>query len=1234
MGLVYQVRHLQWDVDLAVKSPRTEMFRSAADRERFTVEAQTWVSLGLHPHVCACHYVRVLDDVPLVFAEYLAGGSLREWIDDRRLYDGTTEDVLARIVDIAVQVAWGLGHAHEHGLVHQDVKPANVLLDADATAKVTDFGIAKARASVSGHRPAAADPGVSVLVSRGGLTPAYASPEQIARGRLSRRTDVWSLAVSVLELFTGGISWSTGAAAPHALEDYWHNGPPEPHLPPMPAPLHDLLNRCLRTDPAGRPRTMTAVAEELVEIYEQCFGRRYPRAAPRPAELRADELTNRALSLLDLGRPEEADRALAEALRIDPRHPQAVYNDGLLRWRRAEISDTEVVARLEEARVAGAGTVVDDLLAQVQRERGDPGAAGDGTRDGDGSFEPSSSATVLRPGAGGDCVVGIMPVPGAGYDGEHAVVVWDAVRSTTRCELRGHLSRVLAADVTADGRLVVSGGGRLVERSAFKFDGEHCDVRVWDVVRGTCRYVLTGHSRPVSAVRVSVDGRVAVTGSEDRTVRVWDLTTGAAGPVLTGHVEAIQDVAVSADGRLAVSGSGHFGVSGSGGTVRLWDLASGRSLRVHDHAHMVMVVALSADGRRVAFGDREGWLYVGDVSTGSYRQIRADPSKVLTLALNRDGSLAVTGGTDGYLRIWSTSTGRCLRTCVSQHGLKRPWTDPADTSATFTADGRSVFSAGRKSLRLWGLPTGNTAPLVPCRPRSQPELAQSELRVRVQLADADRALDEQRYPDALTVLRGARTTPGHERSRPVLDAWRRVADRSVRVGLRSVWEATPLTGHAGRVNAIAVSEEPDRAFSAGADGTVRLWDLDTGQCLQSVSGHGEAHEVAVSRDGRRVLFIRDAALYLWTDTTVGKVADDVLGPIQADERIGGPLAVSADGRYAITNSPQTRLIVWDVTDGSRRVTLPEQQFESLSLVLSPDARFAVDHALGSGVRLWDLDHGRQLGMLWPEHDYHPAALGPDGRLLLLDGWRLHVVNPFSGVAATVMDGSPSAARYAQFSPDARFVVSAGDDHTVRIWDLATGTCLRTLQASARLSSVQFSADARFVLAGTDDGAILVWELDWELHAPDAADWHEDASPLLSSFLDQCTGDPSTWRPQDVDALLGRLRRAGLGWVRPAGVRAQLLRMAEAWSGPSALRMLPVVDPDADSSDPPTARHARTEAEARRDVELSPCPRCGSVPQTAGESTEHTAPSRRRWVRIPGHCPACAARYEHWFDVSG
>jgi len=154
MGVVYRVHHRGWDVDLAVKSPRPSYLQTEAQRAAFVGEAQTWIGLGLHPHVCACHYVRALGGVPRLFAEYVEGGSLQDWVGDRRLYAGGPSAALERMLALALQFARGLAYAHSRGVVHQDVKPANLLLGADGTAKVSDFGIARAaRVASPGHAP-------------------------------------------------------------------------------------------------------------------------------------------------------------------------------------------------------------------------------------------------------------------------------------------------------------------------------------------------------------------------------------------------------------------------------------------------------------------------------------------------------------------------------------------------------------------------------------------------------------------------------------------------------------------------------------------------------------------------------------------------------------------------------------------------------------------------------------------------------------------------------------------------------------------------------------------------------------------------------------------------------------------------------------------------------------------------------------------------------------------------
>jgi predicted Zn finger-like uncharacterized protein len=88
MGLVYRVHHRGWDLDLAVKSPKSECFDTEQGKRDFERECKTWIELGLHPNIVSCYYVRRVDGIPRVFAEFVEGGSLEEWIHDGRLYQG------------------------------------------------------------------------------------------------------------------------------------------------------------------------------------------------------------------------------------------------------------------------------------------------------------------------------------------------------------------------------------------------------------------------------------------------------------------------------------------------------------------------------------------------------------------------------------------------------------------------------------------------------------------------------------------------------------------------------------------------------------------------------------------------------------------------------------------------------------------------------------------------------------------------------------------------------------------------------------------------------------------------------------------------------------------------------------------------------------------------------------------------------------------------------------------
>ncbi|MDO5456112.1 MAG: serine/threonine-protein kinase, partial [Eubacteriales bacterium] len=336
MGAVWRVHHTGWDVDLAMKRPHPEAFRTEAQKQSFTDECRYWMNLGLHPNIVSCYYVREIEGVPTIFSEWMDNGSLESHIKNRTLYEGSEKDVQERLLDIAIQFARGLHYAHENDLIHQDVKPDNLLLTRDWSAKVSDFGLAKARTMLTFLDGTATelenDPDATMVTPGGGRTPAYCSPEQAAAQLLTRRTDIYSWAVSVLEMYLGDKPWAhgrelTGPLVGVVCRDYFDMCVERP----VPKALQDLLAKCLEMKPDDRPRDFGEVEAELLEIYRQETGARYPRQQPKAASDTADSLNNKAISHLDLGEEKEAVSLLERCVRM--RHFEGALNLALYRWR-------------------------------------------------------------------------------------------------------------------------------------------------------------------------------------------------------------------------------------------------------------------------------------------------------------------------------------------------------------------------------------------------------------------------------------------------------------------------------------------------------------------------------------------------------------------------------------------------------------------------------------------------------------------------------------------------------------------------------------------------------------------------------------------------------------------------------------------------------------------------------------------------------------------------------------
>ncbi|MFD7325256.1 protein kinase [Streptomyces sp. NPDC059875] len=1102
MGLVYRVRHLTWGTDLAMKRPRPAHLRGPEDRERFVAEADLWISLGLHPHVCGCHFVRVVDGVPCVFAEYVPGGSLADWIRDGRLYEGATDDVLARILRVAAQMAWGLDHAHRRSLVHRDVKPANVLLDLDGTAKVTDFGLAGAHVGASASPDPAGGAGAW-------HTAAYASPEQ-AGGRtvgwvLGRRSDVYSFAVSVLEMFTGGVTWMAGPAAGAALEEHLADpGTTMGRTPPMPHELAELLRRCLQRNATLRPRSMGEIADELTALHERSTGRAAPPPPPVTDNARADELNNRGLSLLELGREEEAESLFTEALQRDPQHLAATYHRGLMRWRRGDAAPDGPATRHHEAAVVLTDEALitdldtlrartDDpwqarlLLTQVHLERGDLDAARahldelEGERPGDPDVRAARRSLLAGQVPGGRCLGtrelpwqrdGILHASRLAQNGRWAMSsgsgdgttrLWDLTSGACRLTVTAQPNTV---DADADGRIAVSAGA----------DGT---VRFWDLADGSCLRSLplrgTDPERKAGLVRLSGDGQ-RVTVVVDDEVWVWDVGTGE--PIRRRRLDGWQDtrwVEVSDDGRWALS------TRKQGGPATLWNLETGRSRLVlpdHGYGTSMTAVCLDADASRAVTATGDRVLRVWDLATGRCVRRFSTNHRVTTLSLSADGRSLLTGGADGSVRLWDLDRGRCLRTFRGHRSGVR--------GVLIGAAGSSGLSvASDDTARWWEWePLGEpvAAPQF-SRARRPAELDRLSGDVDALVAQAERARAEHRHTAARDLLARARAVPGHERSPRLLDAWNALGQVLPKAGLRAAWAVRTFTAEGmSHVAAVALGADGRWAVSAGGYEPVRVWDVTTGTCRPR-HGAGYVKTVALSPDGERLLTACMGRVDVWSVHDFARLTG------LDQDQVGGAqhVSFSADGRYALAANHHYPGWLWEVHTGRRVQTLRGSGGVSV-IWLGDDGRTSVSGGLDGLLRLWDLDSGACVRTLRGHH--RPVAsvcLSADGTRILSSGTRgdptIRLWDAAGGACLRVFDEQPAEATVVRLTADGRFAVSGGGDGAVRVWDAGTGRCLSVLTGHARpITDVALTPDGRFVLSGDQDGALRLWELDWELAA--------------------------------------------------------------------------------------------------------------------------------------------------------
>jgi formylglycine-generating enzyme required for sulfatase activity/tetratricopeptide (TPR) repeat protein len=778
-GSVHKVYHRAWKMELAVKSPRSDRVSDRRALELFVQEANTWVGLGLHPHITACYFVRVLG-LPRIFVEYMEGGSLSDWL---RL--GKVRDLKA-VLDMAVQLARAMEYAHGRGLVHRDLKPGNCLMTPGGTLKVTDFGLAK----VAGvQEPADGKPALpkgakiarvreATMTGRLG-TPEYMAPEQwYQAGKVSGAADVWAFGVILHELAAGGRPFEMADDEPpdafyvRMLESDWRYEPPQG----MPEGLARLIVSCLAPDPARRPQGFTSLRESLEESYAKLGAGPYPREAVRDTPLSAEVLNNQGVSMADLGRGEEALRLFASALKADPTYPGAAYNEGLLLLEAGRLDGAGLISRLAQSAQARPKDWTPLYLQGLVHARGQAVPIALAALDAALALSPGNPlAEQARRRAESGPSAGRLDFFVAPPQGAESARMADSAFQglMTRARQEFEAGRWEKAYQTAGKARGVKGYDRSPQVLDLVEDLGLRGVRQ-RLKAGWHKLALAG-SEPAACVCASPDGKLALSGHADKTIRLWELGTGRLLWSREADAAAVRAVGILSDGKRALS-------AGADGVMRLWDLGSGERLKEFPgHGGPVNSISAAPDGRfaLTASDDKTIWLW--DLSEGKrVRSLIAHAAAATTACLSHDCLWAVSGGGDGTLRSWDLSKAELRREFPPHAG--------AVQASAFSEDGRRLISAGADGeLRLW---------------------------------DPGAASQPRRLLGHQGPARGACFTPDG-----------RFALSAGQDGRLMVWDASTgerawtLEGQAQGLGSVCASPDARYAVTAGENG-VRVWELD------------------------------------------------------------------------------------------------------------------------------------------------------------------------------------------------------------------------------------------------------------------------------------------------------------------------------------------------------------------------------------------------------------------------